>query len=62
MPDGIMPPEQFEKLENTDAKFNYQYSLIYELYRKQKWDSSKSIFGGFMGGFVAVIAKCLIWK
>lgn len=66
MPDGMLTPDEFEKQEDDKLKINIMYRLVYELYmgrRKEKvFDSAKTIFGGFLGGFVVMAGKAIFWK
>ena len=62
MPDGMKTPEEFELETDNTTKINYLYRLTYESYRKRKWNDFKTISGGFVGGFTAMIAKFIFWK
>lgn len=62
MPNGMMPPEKFEEIKEDKLKIDTLYLLVYELYKRKRYDSLKTITGGFMGGFAAMAAKFAIWR
>ena len=62
MPNGMLIPDEFEKETNQELKINIMYRLVYELYKKRRWDDFKTLSGGFVGGFTAMIAKFVFWK
>jgi len=61
MPDGMLTPEEFEKQEDNSFKINVMYRLLYELYRRRRWDTikdgTKTIFGGFLGAIAFMAGK-----
>lgn len=51
---------------SPETQRGYLFDMIkdisQELCRRKKYDTVKTIFGGFMGGFTVLAAKLLIWK
>ena len=66
MPNGMLTPEEFEKQEDHSLKINIMYRLIYELYRRRRWDAVKegtrTIFGGFLGAIAFMAGKSIFWR
>lgn len=61
MPNGMLNPDEFEGIEDHTRKINILYRLIYELYRRRRWDSvkdgAKTVFGGFLGAIAFMAGK-----
>lgn len=69
MPDGIVKREDFDKIDNQDAKLGVLFETIIELKdevkglkKGRKGDTMVAAGMGFVGGFSAVCAKMLFWK
>ena len=66
MPDGMRTPDEFEQEKDNTIKINHLYRLVYELYKKRRWntarDSIKTIFGGFLGAIAFMFGKMILWK
>ena len=64
MSNAIVTRDQFDKMENIDVKLGILFDTsmkTQEMLKGKKLDA-KAIGAGFIGGFVAVITKMLVWK
>jgi hypothetical protein len=71
MPNGIITKEQFEEITDTHVKLNILFVTMLEtredmrnhcgrikkLEQRKMKDTSYAVGGGFLGGFVAMIAR-----
>ncbi len=64
MSNAIVTRDQFDKMENIDVKLGilFDTSMKTQEMLKGKRLDAKAIGGGFIGGFVAVIAKMFVWR
>lgn len=64
MGNAVLTRERFDKLENIDTKLGILFDTnmkTQEMLKGKKLEL-KAIGGGFLGGFIAVIAKMAIWR